>query len=308
MQTVIHGAGAQPVEIYATDALGRTVRPSAATVVIVDLELPESDATRIKLALGPADIDPVSTTTTAWAGPREADARRVPVVDATDIEVGKRYVITGGGNTEAFEVERIDGVDVYASSVLRARYPVGSTVDGARVSVDFPALVADDAAELDRRTIFGVDWTISGTTGPAALRSLVRIERRGNAPRASVVDLQRLDPRLAISGRGRTTLDDHLAQADEEVTAKLEWRGDEVANKADGKLGKLAVLYRALTLAYRTLGDDYIERAAWAEREHNKYLGMLTSGHKADDQAETTRATDRIVPRRRAAAAGIVIK
>ena len=308
MQTIISGAGAQPVWVYATDAHGRIVRPGPSTAVILDLELPESDATRIKVPSSPATIDPVSTVTTAAAGPKEADARRVPVADATSIEIGIRHVLTGGGASEAIEVERVDGLVVWARDELRTRFAAGATFEGARVSIDFPALVADDPDELDRRAIFGADWNFTAVTGPTVVRTLARIERRGKSPRATALDLERLDPRLAISGRGRTTLEAHLAQADDEVTAKLEWRGDQVANTADGKLGKLAVLYRALTLAYRTLGDDYLERATWAEREHSKYLGMLVSGHKADDQAETTRATDRVVPRRRAAAAGVIIK
>jgi len=308
MQTIIYGAGAQPVEVYATDALGRIVRPTSATAQIVDLELPESDATRVKLALTPATIDVVSTTTTEAAGPQEASSRLITVDDATGITVGITYVITGGGATEAFVVERVDGLDVWARDELRTRFATGAAVEGARVSVLFPASVADDTDELDRRADFGVDWTFVGVTGATAVRTFARIERRGVAPRATVSDLLRLDPQLGVAGRARTTLETHVAQADFEVTAKLEWRGDQVANKADGRLGTLAVCYRALALAYRILGDEYIDRAKWAEGEHGKYLGMLVSGHKADDQVETTRSTDRVAPRRRAAAAGIVIR
>lgn len=300
MQIIVHGAGAQPVEIYATDALGRPARPSSATARIVDLLLPDGDPGREIEPLGPATVDAFATTTTAAAGPREASPRKISLTIAAGLEVGVRYLIESAGVVESFVLDRVDGLDAWARDDLRNRFETGADVRGYRATFDFPALVADDAAQLAVERIFGVDWTLAGVTGPAQLRTLAKIERRQAAPRATTADLLRLAPALALLYRERSHLDTHLAQADLEISAMLRFRGTVVEREHHGEIGQLATCYRALELAYRQLGEaDYTERTTWAAGEAKRWAKMLTDGHRPTDAAETTSTQDKIPPRRR---------
>ncbi len=309
MQTIIYGAGDQAVEVYATDAQGRMVKPSAATAKIVDLEFSESadDADRIILATSAATVDSVATTTSAATGSSSAAPRKIPVASAAGFTVGRFYVISAAGLTEAFEVARVDSNDVWARDELRGTYATSAAVTGMRVTATFPSARANDADELDRRTIYGVDWTFTGVTGPAHVRTLARIERRARAPRATLPDLFLIDPRFAASSHDATRLESHLQQADRETSARLMWRRTEISNTDDGEVGKQAVAWRAAELAYLHLGDQFEQRAANAAEQAKMWLNMLMSGHKADDQVETSRPNDRVMPRRRAAMPGLIV-
>lgn len=309
MIVIVHGAGAQPVELYATDSLGRPAVPSSATATIVDLAVPESDPGREILAPTPATIDAVSTTLTAAAGPREADARRLVVASVAGVVVGRRYAVQAAGAAEAFTLERVDGLELWAREELRARFEIGAAVVGLRVAVDFPAGAANDPAQLEREAaIFGVDWTLGGVEGPSHVRTMARIERRQAAPRASMADLLQLAPDLVVAYRQRSHLETHLAQADREITALLLWRGSIPEQEEHGEVGTLAVVYRALELAYVQLGtDDYADRIAWAQREAKRWTSKMLDGHRPRDAVETTRTTDRFSPRRRAALPKLIV-
>lgn len=308
MQTIIAGAGAQTVWVYATDAHGRLAKPSGATARIVDLDYTEdeSDDLRIVLATSAATVDSLSTTTTAIAGVRTADPRKVPITAGVPV-VGVSYAISSAGNTEAFVVDRIDSLNIYAREALRFQHASGATVTGLRVSATFPSGRANDATELDRRATYGVDWTFTGTTGKSPVRTLCRIERRAVAVRATVSDLFLAAPRLEGMNRERNLLDKHIVHADEEITALLEHRGDQVANRDDGKVAKMAVVWRALELAYRDLpAASYAEQVEFAAREAARWSKMLLSGHKPDDAEEVARSTDARRSTRRATSLGLV--
>ena len=303
MHVIVHGAGAQPVELYAVDSLGRPALPSSATARIVDLQLPETDVGREVLATTPATIDSTATTLTAAAGQREDDARRLTVVDVTGFVVGRRYAVGWAGVVESFVLERVDGLDLWARDDLRGRFELGASVFGLRVAVDFPSVTADDPAQLEREAaIFGIDWTLAGVAGPSTIRTMARIERRQAQARASLADLLQLAPDLAINFRQRSHLEMHLLQADREITARLLWRGSVPEQEEHGDVGTMAVAYRALELAYRQLGgDSYADRIDWATAEAKAWAGRMLSGHRPKDAVETTRTTDRTSPRRRAA-------
>lgn len=293
VQTILAGGGDQDVEVYARDALGRLVPPTTATAQIVDLGEPDTaaPALRIVAATAAAIVDSLATTTTAAAGPKEANIRKIPVTSTAGFIVGRQYLV-GGGTTESFELERIDGLDIYARDGLRTRFASGAAVVGLRVSFTFPSARADDADELQRRAFFGVDWTFVGVTGPTAVRTLARIERRQRAARATVADLIRIHAQLADSTHSRTQLESHIDQADRQIDALLLHRGTPLADTTEGSLGNLAVSWTAVGLAYRVLGEDHVDRAVWAEREAKKWTKMLIGGAKPDDALETTRTKD----------------
>lgn len=305
IQTVIAGSGAQEVWAYATNALGQITVPATATAQIVDLTLAEGATGRVVLASGAAEIDDASTTTTAAAGPRELEPSRIAVTDSSGFVVGRRYLLRYAGLDEAFEVARVTTGFLYTRDTLRAGFPSGSSVIGCRVSVEFPAATANDAAELARRALFGIDWTFTGITGPSPIRTLARIERRGRPPRALVEDLLLLDPNLAAATQGRIVLESHLAQADRELDALLLCRGDVLPDSTQGELGKIAVCWRALALTYLVLGQQYEDRSVRAQREADRWTKMVIEGHRRDDAIELERSTDRQRPRRTRIGIGI---
>ena len=300
MQTIYSGGGAQAVEVYARDDLGRIVRPSSATCKIVDLLVSEDadDADRIVEDTAAATVDSVSTTTTAYAGARGASPLAIALTSVASVVVGRTYVLGSAGVTEAVTVDRIDGLTVYARDALRREFSVGATFLGARVSATFPALWADDAEQLDRRAFFGVDWIFVGVTGPARVRSLATIERRGRAARATVADVLAIDEQIAEATHTRSSLERKVQQADRELTAHMIHRNSTPSEMIDGELGRLAVAFRALELAYRVLPEG-TERAVWAAAEANKWRMMLLGGSKASDAVEVSRALDRVRTSRR---------
>jgi hypothetical protein len=310
MQTIIAGAGAQSVEVYAFDALGRVVKPTSATARIVDLDFSEdaADADRIIATTiqAAAVVDTLSTTTTVAAGPLTGDPRKIVITAGVPV-VGVRYVITSAGHTESFIVERVDSLNIYARDELRGTFAVGATVTGCRVTASFPSARANLATELDRRTIYGVDWVFVGSgVTPLYRRTLCRIERRARAPRATVADVVQIDPRFAAGAHESTRLESHVLQADAEVSARLMHRGTQLANTDDGEVGRMAVAFRAAELAYRTLGDTYDGRAEWAMGEARSWLKLLLSGHKPDDVIDVRRDLDVRRGTRSAASWGLV--
>lgn len=305
--SIIAGAGDQDVEVYATDSAGRFVLPSAATIKIVDLSEPESadDAVRVVLASVAADIDATATTTSAAAGSNESDTRLLTLTSAVGVVVGRRYLVAAAGASESVIIERINGAAVYCRDPLRGRFASGATFVGIRISATFPSSRADDAAELARRVEFGCDWTFTGVTGPSPVRTMCRIERRGRAPRASVDDLLQLDPQLGAATNARTTLEAHLRQADRELSALLMRGGRSLPEHEEGDIAGLAVLYRAIELAYRVLAD-HGDRATWAGGEAKRWIKMAVDGYQADDAVEVTRTNDQARPRRRSLAMAVV--
>jgi hypothetical protein len=297
MQVIIAGAGAQAVEVYATDARGALTKPSGATFRIVDLDYTEDDpdADRIVVAAATAaTIDTFADTiTTAAVGPRATNPRLIPITAGVPV-VGRQYKIAGGGNSEAFIVDRVDSLNIYPRNALRFAYAIGATVSGLLVTATFLSVRANLATELDRRTEYAVDFVFAGTTGSPYKRVVCRIERRGPQPRATVDDMLEADPRLESATRERNTLDAHLRWANREITGLLLHRGDEVANRDDGDTGRFAVTWRAIELCYRGLpGEDYDRRATNAAREAKRWSDMLLSGHKPDDVVIVARSTDR---------------
>lgn len=302
MQTIYSGGGAQQVEVYAHDDIGRIVRPTSATCKIVDLLVSEDadDSERIVADTTAATVDSVSTTTTAYAGSRGASPLAIALTSVANIVAGRTYVLAAGGATEAVTVDRIDGLTVYARDALRREFSTGATFKGARVSAAFPADWADDADQLDRRAFFGLDWVFVGVEGPTRVRTLATIERRGRAARATVDDVLAIDEQIAEATHTRSSLERKVQQADRELTAHLLHRNSTPSDMIDGELGRLAVAYRALELAYRVLTDG-TERANWAATEAVKWRKMLLGGNKASDAVETSRATDKVRTTRRPA-------
>lgn len=299
--SIYAGEGAQTVDLYPVDAAGRLALASGVDVQIVDLEIAEGEDDRVILAETTATLDATDTVVTASAGPREVDARRIVVTSAAGITPGRRYALVNGSAIEAVEVDRVEGLNVYATAPLAGTWAATATsLKGLRWSATFPAIVADDADVLEASGLYGVDWTIAGVTGPARVRTLVRVVRRGKLPRASRWDVLRIDPQLQQAQHARGSLDALLAHADGEIDALLLHHGHDLAGTSHGEVARIAVCWRAVELAYRSLeGDGHADRATAAGTEALRWRDLLLSGRKAADHVETARPTDAVRPTRR---------
>jgi hypothetical protein len=303
VDVVLAGGGEQLLVTYATGPDGQPIHVDAATVRIVDLERHEDDGDREVLASSAAIIDEATAETTAKAGPRATDVRRIELDEIPEgLVLGRRYLIAAGGKREAFVLEAIDtdASTLWARDGLRNEYASGASVVGLALAVQFPGDVADDPDELDCRRMFGIDWTASAAT-PSRWRTIARIERRGRAPRALVDDLVRIDPQLAAITSRRTTLHQALAQAEIELDAALQVRGIDPLHFDTGLAGQLAISWRAAELSYRAIGNpDNFARADVCAAEACRWREALRIGRPPIDTTETYPSSDarRSSPRR----------
>lgn len=295
-QTVIAGAGAQPVGAYAVDATGRATRPDpASTASIVDLCRLETDPEREVLASTVVTIDPATATTTQPAGVQSPDQRAVTVDVLPTLVLGRQYELVGPGKREAFTLDRVDasGLTLYAREPLRWQYSAGAIVQGLLAIVDFPAGVADDEDQLHYRTVFAVDWVFVGL---GRARTAVTIERLSMSPIATVDDVLLIDTQLAAVHGDRSPLEPRLRQAERELRLELELRGVMPESLLDNGHAVQAVAWRAVELVYRTLGDAHMARADWACREADKWRHAVVTGYPPITTHEVGRRTDRVLP------------
>lgn len=296
VDVVIAGGGEQLLVTYASGPDGQPIHVAAATVRIVDLELHEDDSAREVLASAAAELDDAAADTTAKAGPRTTDVRRIVVETVPPgLVLGRRYLISAAGKREAFVLEAVDddASTLWARDGLRNEYAIGASVVGLALGVSFPAEVANDPDELDCRRMFGLDWTALDAT-PSHWRTIARIERRGRAPRASVDDLLRIDGQLAAITSRRTTLHQALAQAELELDAALQIRGIDPLHFDGGLAAQLAVSYRAAEVGYRTIGGpDNLVRAEESRRQADRWTEALRLGRPPQDTTETYPTNDR---------------
>jgi len=296
--TVIFGAGAQEVEAYALDNARHVVAPDTATATIVDLSRLEDDTNRIVLATGPATIDPATATTTASAGLRARDQRQLQL-DAlpAGLVVGRRYRVSDGAGADVFTLDRIDaaGLAVYARDPFRFDYDAGAALTGLRVSVEFPAEVADDEDQLHWRRPFGVDWTFDGVDGPPRARTVVTIERIARSGYASVGDITRIDSQLAAIHGDRVKPESAIEQGELEMVLRMQARGYAPEQLLNNPYMTQAVAWRAVELIYRLLGPKHEERARWANAEYEKHADSVILGIPPIDTRQMSRRSDRHV-------------
>lgn len=297
--TVIFGAGAQEVEAYALDNARHVVAPATATATIVDLSRLEDDEARVVLATGPAQIDSATATTTANAGLRAKDQRQLKL-DAVPagLVVGRRYRVSDGAGADAFTLDRIDtaGLAIYARDPFRFDYDPGATLTGLRISVEFPAEVADDEDQLHWRRPFGVDWGFEGVDGPPRARTVVTIERIARAGYASVSDIHRIDSQIAAIHGDRVRPESAIEQAELEMLLRTEARRFAPEELLGNGHMSQAVAWRAVELIYRLLGDAHEKRALWAHGEYEKHADTVLLGLPPISTHEMSRRTDREVP------------
>lgn len=233
---VIYGAGAQAIRTLPIRD-GRAVVVATATAQIVDLSR-DADAAAHVLQSGDAVVDSVSTTTTAAAGRGTADAQALDLDSVDGVVVGRRYLLSYGGRSDAVRVEGVDGLRVQLESVLPRYYAAGAALVGVEVGVDVPASVTGDKAYLGDGRL-AVRWTFAGLP---PVREPIYLERAAPAADVTpdaVLAFDRTLPHYLADG---ATMAGHLAIAQDEFHVDLLAAGLDDSRHMAGPIGRDAVM------------------------------------------------------------------
>lgn len=267
--------GAQTITIVASSELGLAVRPSAATIQIVDLRYPDtSDQYEVAAAVA-ATVDAVSTTTTAACGRSSAAPSQVTLSSVAGVAVGKRYLITNDrGESEIITAAAIDAPDktVRAYTEPRYKYPIGSTFVGLEVSGTVAADVINDDEYLSAN--LHAIWTFTGVS-PARVMERISIVRPLPAW-ATSDDVLQLEPQL---GSRNAELSTALAMAHRDFATDLRLAGLDPATHRAGELGREAVTYRAAFHVLKTSPtQDIVDRSKLYDDRYRELRTGITVG------------------------------
>lgn len=301
---VYFGRGDQPLRTI-PHRDGRPVRVSAATYGIYDARFGDGSSDHVVVPSGTAAVlDPTSTTLTAKAGRNAGDRRTLTVVSTAGIVPGRTYLITAqNGIVELVRVAAVpSATSLLAGAELRGDFPTGTTLRGVEVSALFPAIEADDDANLD-----GLPWIVVWSMeGFAPLRETVHLERGEEAQLATLDDLRELDPTLSVVGGDRIDPALALARAHRDLRTDLQLAGASESDMLLGPIGRDCVTYRAAYLCVHH--DDGEAALKKAEFYNARYLELRTALQvgtqrpevvavdKADGSAKTTNPARLFVP------------
>lgn len=273
------GRGDQPLRTI-PHRDGRPVRVSAATYGIFDARFGNGSSDHVVVAEGTAaTIDATSTTLTAKAGRNAGDRRTLTVVSTVGVTPGHTYLLTApNGIVELVRIAAVpSATTLLAGAELRGDLPTGTILRGVEVTATFPALEADDDANLD-----GLPWIVVWSIdGFAPLRETIHLERGEEAQLATLDDLRELDPTLSIVGGDRIGPELALARAHRDLRTDLQLAGASESDMLLGPIGRDACLYRAAYLC--THHDDNeaaIKKAAFYMDRYQELRTALQVGAK----------------------------
>lgn len=125
-QDIIFGATGQSL-ILDSD------RPLASvTSVAVHRAYDDDTVTALTATTGSATVDAPTEAATVAAGHGESDDRKLTMASTAGFLAGRRYIITGGGFSEQFEVDGDPTATViYARHPLRSSYAIGAALSGS---------------------------------------------------------------------------------------------------------------------------------------------------------------------------------
>ena len=290
-----YGQGAQTIRTVAVSSLGFAVRPSAATMQLVDQRYGDNDANRIVAAAAPATLDPVDTTTTADTGRGSADSSLVTLSTVASIEVGRRYLLaSASGPGEEVTVISVNAtaktVRLLTPPKAPSGYATGATFKGLEWSATVAAPVADTDTYFDAR--LAAIWTFTAVT-PA--RVIERVELVRPRPSwATLADVLRLEP--GLSGRS-AELETCLAMAHDDLETDLRMAGLNPYTFDPGPLGRQAVMYLAAFHALKDHENDAAqERAKMYFARYTQIVTNLTVGRDKAGVTEVDAASGAAEP------------
>lgn len=118
---------------------------SITSVTVYELDADDT-STPEAATTGAAAIDTGTEALTVAAGPAQADARKMTMASTIGFLDGRRYMITGGGKSEVFEVDGVPSSTVlYTRTPLWNDYAIGATITATLRAV----IYVDDAWAAD---------------------------------------------------------------------------------------------------------------------------------------------------------------
>jgi hypothetical protein len=249
-----YGQGAQTIRTVAVSELGFAVKPTAATLQLVDLRYSDTDANYSVSAAAAATIDAVSTTTTAVAGRSSSDAAKVALTltSVAGVSAGRRYLLTNlVGQSEIVTVVSVAAgpKTVQPLNEPQYGYPIGSTFTGLEISGSVAADVAntDDYFDASLAAI----WTFTGVE-PARVMDRVELVRP-QPSWATQDDMVRLEPGLTTRN---CDLVSALAQAHFDYSLDLRGAGLNPYTYSGGELARGAVVFLACYHVLKIRDED----------------------------------------------------
>jgi hypothetical protein len=285
-----YGQGAQTIRTVAVSELGFAVKPTAATLQLVDLRYSDTDANYSVSAAAAATIDAVSTTTTAVAGRSSSDAAKVALTltSVAGVSAGRRYLLTNlVGQSEIVTVVSVAAgpKTVQPLNEPQYGYPIGSTFTGLEISGSVAADVAntDDYFDASLAAI----WTFTGVE-PARVMDRVELVRP-QPSWATQDDMVRLEPGLTTRN---CDLVSALAQAHFDYSLDLRGAGLNPYTYSGGELARGAVVFLACYHVLKIRDEDAARERATRYYDRYKELRLqLIVGRDKVGVTETDKAT-----------------
>jgi hypothetical protein len=276
---VYFGRGDQPLRTI-PHRDGRPVRVTAVTFGIFDARFGNGSSDHVVIPEGTAAVlDPASTTLSAKAGRNADDRRTLTVVSTAGVTPGRTYLLTApNGIVELVRVAAVPtATSLLAGAELRGDFPTGTTLRGVEVTAMFPAVEADDDANLD-----GLPWIVVWSMeGFAPLCETIHLERGEEAQLATLDDLRELDPTLSIVGGDRLDPALALARAHRDLRTDLQLAGASESDMLLGPVGRDAVVYKAAHLCvHHDDSEAGMKKAAFYLARYQELRTALQVGTK----------------------------
>lgn len=299
---IVAGGGAQTISHVPPVRVDASPAP---TVHVFDATRSEDSAERDLVASGPATVDGLEATIVDTSGRGQADPRRIEVpggAPSVDVE----YVVeNAGGGSEIVTLDEVHSDHVIASSPLVATYVAGNYLRGLRLSVEIPALVADDEDLLESEHPIGVRWTytIAGRLVVVTEQARVVRDPGGEAyvGAAAAILAEEWDELVQQLPRRANSLRNLVRGVARRLSALLRARHIAPGTFLAGEIG-LEVLVQRCVWRFGELGHvprDGSDPTTWVERQRTSYLNLWHSvvrGKPGHGVAELDPVTDTAPP------------
>lgn len=255
MTNVLHGHGAITLRHIPVDHDGRARIVDSATFEIVDPGYGEGSAER-PVDAGAATIGSVNTLLSAAAGPGQLDGDVIPATSSSGVSVGRPYLVVGAdGTSELVSVRAVVANAVHTHLELRNDYGTDASLRSVEITAPFPALEADDDAEIERAPHpYAVTWTYTIDGEIYVVRQLVWLSRVTVVPLVDELYVLKAYPTIGPRLRGRADIADAIAVATEDYTAEVLAQGRRPTEFCANETARVAVRARALEYCLRWCG------------------------------------------------------
>lgn len=290
---VLFEQGAQTLRHVPVDRRGRVRVVTAPTFSLVDLRVPEDASGRELVAPGAATIAATSTLLTAAAGAGTEDPTVIAVTSATGITAGHTYALSSvTGRTEAFQVARVVGLNVYATHELVGDYETTDSVVAVEVSASFPlASAADEDGLRDGSGPYQVTWSYSIDDELYLVPEIIWLTRYSVQPFVTVPEVLLAYPTLGQLARHRITVEDAIAAATQDYVAECESASKDPTLFRATNLAKVAVRECAIAYVLRWCSDfDQAQKHedAWMRYVNQLLVGVPKTGAVTVSRADNT--------------------